>query len=64
MTIIIRSSKFFCRFLNRVQVENLPVENLIGITLFTSSLKLAFETDYIREPASEFAGSSELATYG
>jgi hypothetical protein len=29
------------RFLSRFQVENLPVANLIGINLFTSSLELA-----------------------
>jgi hypothetical protein len=29
------------RFLNRVQVENLEVVNLIGLNLFTSSLELA-----------------------
>jgi hypothetical protein len=29
------------RFLNRVQVENLPVAKMTGINLFTSSLELA-----------------------
>jgi hypothetical protein len=35
------SGKLWGRFLNRFQVENLQVVNLIGINLFTSSLKLA-----------------------
>jgi hypothetical protein len=35
------SARTLGRFLNRVQVENLRVANLMGINLFTSSLELA-----------------------
>jgi GH18 family chitinase len=39
--IFVKVFKTALRFLNRFQVENLPVANLIWIHLFTSSLELA-----------------------